>query len=164
MGSFSQGEIRRHDSHWRVETAGIVAVRLVGKHVPEIQAIAAQSFPIAWTCEDFQYFVDHSAAFATGRQLPSGELAAYLLALLVEDDLDVISIATLPCARRLGLAESLLTEACQDYRVNRILLEVDTSNEAGLGLYQKLGFQVSGVRRKYYAHKHDAYLMQWARF
>lgn len=40
-----------------------------------------------------------------------------------------------------------------------VTLEVRVSNEKAIGLYQKFGFKIAAVRKKYYENGEDAYLM-----
>jgi ribosomal-protein-alanine N-acetyltransferase len=88
---------------------------------------------------------------------PAGEdsePAAFLLAWLVADELHVLSVATLPAFRRLGLARALLLHAIEfarERRVRVILLEVRRSNAHAIHLYRALGFSAIGVRGRYYA-------------
>lgn len=74
----------------------------------------------------------------------------------------VISIAVLPKHQQKGIAYSLMLEATQamtNYAAKECYLEVRTSNLAALGLYKKLGFEISRTLRSYYADGENAYLM-----
>lgn len=45
-----------------------------------------------------------------------------------------------------------------------LTLEVRASNDAAIGLYEKLGFQTVGRRKNYYAQEHEDALLMTAEF
>jgi len=65
--------------------------------------------------------------------------------------------------RRQGIGETLIRSVLKEARDKggeRATLEVRASNIAAIRLYQKLGFNVTGIRRNYYdAPKEDALVM-----
>jgi len=74
----------------------------------------------------------------------------------------VVSIAVMPEHRRRGVAEALMTaamEGMRQYNSKQCYLEVRVTNEAGVGLYKKLGFEISRTVRGYYADGEDAFVM-----
>ncbi len=75
----------------------------------------------------------------------------------------VISIAVLPEYRRRGIAKTLLSNALkalkEHYGCEEAYLEVRISNSPALALYQKLGFTIVKVSRRYYIDGEDAYVM-----
>ena len=131
-------------------------------HVGEVQTIAGRSFTRVWSRSDFAYFLAHDCRLAFGTfDYATGQprLVAYFIALLVQGDLDVVSVATLPEHRRQGLAEKLLRHACAQPRVQRAFLEVDVANYSAIALYEKLGFKVTAKRKGYYDGTQDAFVM-----
>lgn len=136
---------------------------LSSENVPAIVTIATQSFPKVWSPEDFHQFLAHSAGYAVGRFTLDAppRLVAYLIGLLVQEELDIISIATDPQHRRHGSGLKLLEGAQADPRVRKITLEVDVENIPAIALYRRSGFEVASVRKKYYEQTRDAYLMVW---
>ena len=74
----------------------------------------------------------------------------------------VVSIAVLPQARRKGVAQALLNTAMDGmrfYKAKQCYLEVRVTNDAGVALYKKLGFEVSRTVHGYYSDGEDAYFM-----
>jgi ribosomal-protein-alanine N-acetyltransferase len=74
----------------------------------------------------------------------------------------IVSIAVLPQSRRRGVAQALINEAIkgmQHYRAKQIYLEVRVTNDAGVALYKKLGFDISRTIGGYYSDGEDAYVM-----
>ena len=126
-------------------------------------AIAGQSFPETWSEKDFRYFLTHPHRVALGVYSDGGELLAYFVGILVQGDLDVVSLATLPAHRKKGMARLLLLAALADERVERAFLEVRISNGEAKQLYEAAGFKAMGIRKKYYGGVEDALQLRWTR-
>ena len=111
-------------------------------------------FDEAWDAESFRRLLDRPGAFALlGRQAAATDSQAFILVQIAAGESEILSIGTLPEARRGGLARALLTEAAgQASRRQAIemFLEVAQDNEAALALYAGLGFKPAGRRRSYY--------------
>lgn len=79
-------------------------------------------------------------------------------------DADLLTIATIPQARRRKVASRLLTELMGTARragCRAVLLEVRASNAAAQSLYATHGFTRIGLRRRYYqAPQEDAVVMR----
>jgi len=74
----------------------------------------------------------------------------------------VVSIAVLPSARRKGVAQAMISTALDGmrfYKAKQCYLEVRVTNDAGVALYKKLGFEVSRTVHGYYSDGEDAYVM-----
>lgn len=82
---------------------------------------------------------------------------------VVGDVADLTRIAVRPDARRRGLARELLEDAWSrttDAGGDRMLLEVEASNVAAIGLYATAGFVEIDRRRGYYAGGGTAIVME----
>ena len=74
----------------------------------------------------------------------------------------VVSIAVMPQSRRKGVAQALINAAIDGmryYKAKQCYLEVRVTNEAGIKLYKKLGFEISRTVNGYYSDGEDAYVM-----
>jgi ribosomal-protein-alanine N-acetyltransferase len=74
----------------------------------------------------------------------------------------VVSVAVLPRYRRKGVAQALLnmaTDGMRYYKAKQCYLEVRVTNDAGVALYKKLGFEISRTVHGYYSDGEDAYVM-----
>jgi len=74
----------------------------------------------------------------------------------------VVSIAVMPQSRRKGIASALIKKALegiQYYKGKQFFLEVRVTNEAGISLYKKLGFEITRTVNGYYSDGEDAYVM-----
>jgi ribosomal-protein-alanine N-acetyltransferase len=87
-------------------------------------------------------------------------LVAFALGLKVERELDILALATTTRHRRRGYAISLLKYWFDCGSVDELFLEVSPVNAAAFSLYQKAGFEITGVRKKYYDGHDDALCMK----
>ena len=78
------------------------------------------------------------------------------------DEAHITNIATRIDKRKNGvgskLLEGLINRAKEESSV-LITLEVNTENLPAINLYKKYGFEILGVRKKYYDNKFVAYIM-----
>lgn len=88
----------------------------------------------------------------------SEQVIAYAFLRLAADELHILKIAVAPAWREKGIGTQL-TKHCLKMGVERgatsAHLEVRPSNEAAVGLYQKLGFDVIGRRHNYYKDSNE---------
>lgn len=91
------------------------------------------------------------------------EIAGFIVARLIADELHVNNVAVRPEFRGQGLGSALLQTTlgqAQEREAKIAQLEVRAGNEAAQKLYQKCGFAVVGRRKDYYRQPtEDALLM-----
>ncbi|MEM9331489.1 MAG: ribosomal protein S18-alanine N-acetyltransferase [Pseudomonadota bacterium] len=124
-----------------------------------ISEIHRASFDRGWSDGEFaallaqdNYFCLVARKSGTNEKLPYG----FVLIKRVLDEAEVISIATVPKARRRGLARQLMDAAIRQLNADRVkllFLEVDNQNQAAVHLYKRLGFKEIGSRQGYYENK-----------
>ncbi len=80
---------------------------------------------------------------------------------------EVLTLATLPAHRRVGVARQLMNAGCaraQGAGAHKVFLEVATDNAPACTLYESLGFRPAGRRKAYYARpsggRMDAVVME----
>jgi [ribosomal protein S18]-alanine N-acetyltransferase len=76
---------------------------------------------------------------------------------------DVLTIAVLPDFRRQGIAREFMRqieEWAKDRGASALMLEVEKSNSAAIGLYKSLGYLQISVRMDYYGPGQDAFVMR----
>ena len=129
-----------------------------------VHAIEMQSFSEPWSRESFEreLTVNHAARYVVVEK--EGKIVAYGGLWLILDEANITNIAVDSSERRQGLGV-LLTEAllrlARCYDCVSVTLEVRPSNTAARALYDRFGFQIVGVRPKYYSQPvEDALLMR----
>ena len=113
-----------------------------------------------WPEEAFASLLSRDEVFAVLGAIGNDRLAkGFVLMRAVAEEAEVLTLCVAADARRDGLGQSLLIEACKIARArgaDHLFLEVAESNEAATFLYQKLGFKTVGRRAAYYRQADDA--------
>ena len=82
-----------------------------------------------------------------------GERVGYAVLMLVMDEAHLLNISVTPAMQGRGFGSLLLEHLCAaavGFGATHIFLEVRSSNETGLRLYDKWGFARIGLRKAYY--------------
>ena len=85
---------------------------------------------------------------------------------LVFDELHINNLAIRPEYRGHGMGTALLEHAmgtAARLGARRATLEVRRSNDAARRIYERLGFEIAGVRRNYYTNPAEDALILWRR-
>lgn len=122
--------------------------------------IETLSFSSPWTREMYQRELENlSVSHLYVLRVPDGSqrdvTVGFCSFWLIIDELHINNLAVRPDYRRQGLGMALLTHAMDQgvqLGATQATLEVRRSNEAAQRLYRRLGFEVAGVRRLYYAN------------
>ena len=140
----------------------IVIRRMTLQDVDAVHAIESATFKKPWKRQDFEreMTVNACARYLVAEE--NGTILGFAGAWIVLDEAHVTNIAVTEARRGQGIG-SRLTEALMRYAANLgvvyATLEVRRSNETAQKLYQSLGFEYVGVRKKYYEDNgEDAFL------
>ena len=133
-------------------------VRPVGTFDLEVVAqLHAASFEEVWGIKAIGEILAMPGAFglmaAAEAEGDGCEPAAFLLARIVAEDCEILSVGVAPAHRRRGFARLLLSQATEFAAASgarRMFLEVAEDNWSARGLYASLGFAPVGRRRDYY--------------
>ena len=127
--------------------------RMTIDDVDQVHAIESATFARPWTREDF---VKEMTANSCARYLVAemdDKIIGFAGAWIVLDEAHVTNIAISREFRGMGYGKAL-TKALLQYAANLgvcyTTLEVRKSNERAQKLYQALGFEYVGTRKKYY--------------
>jgi len=87
------------------------------------------------------------------------KLIAFLLISKIYDVIDILDIVVSPKWRSMGIATKLFQYCFNKFTECTYMLEVNKENFRAISLYEKLGFAVISIRKKYY-HGVDALVMK----
>jgi ribosomal-protein-alanine N-acetyltransferase len=129
---------------------------MIKEDLDQVLAIEQISFSMPWSrnlfLSEFRNAPVSLMLVARSSQEPE-VIIGYIVCWIVADELHILNLATKPVQRRKGIARLLVLAALKysyQRNVRRAFLEVRTSNEAALRLYDGLGFVRSIVRKGYY--------------
>jgi len=142
--------------------------RMQVEDVPRVHQIDVESFSLPWPEHSYHYEITNNLA---SRPFVVETLADNHISLIVGmivvwvilDEAHIGTIAVDPHYRQQGIAKFLLAKMLHEvYRegVEKVFLEVRRGNKNAQMLYERFGFTVDGVRKKYYKdNNEDALLM-----
>ncbi len=136
--------------------------KMTQQDLPEVLAIEQTSFPMPFSENMFrtELLLDVASLWVVKID---GRVAGYLDYWKVADEMHVITIAVHKDFKKRNIASKLLEHMIHDAKrraVKTISLDVRVSNTPALHLYNKYGFQQTGVRKGYYQdNREDALMM-----
>jgi ribosomal-protein-alanine N-acetyltransferase len=136
--------------------------------VPRVVAMAdALDHAPCWTAEIYGRALDPAAdprRIALVAEEPEGEIAGFLVTVLIPPQAELETLAVAKTAQRQGMARRLCAALFADLDplgITEILLEVRESNVPARALYASLGFAETGRRSGYYSDpREDAILLR----
>ncbi|MBA8877341.1 ribosomal protein S18-alanine N-acetyltransferase [Phyllobacterium myrsinacearum] len=114
------------------------------------------TFSQPWSDEEFHALMVEANVFGfIARE--EGNLSAppggFVLARLVLDEAEILTVAVAPASQRRGIGHALMDATLRhlhNARADMLFLEVDEVNLPALALYRRLGFKQVGKRPGYY--------------
>jgi len=140
---------------------GLTIRSLTYADLPAVLAIERRSFPTPWSLAMFVLELSKGDGICLAAER-KGQLVGYLICARYDTIHHVMNVAVAPEWRRLGVATRLLRELYRRAGEGeaRFTLEVRRSNHGAIALYEREGFRIAGVRRRYYQDNgEDAYIM-----
>jgi ribosomal-protein-alanine N-acetyltransferase len=129
-----------------------ITTEIYKPYLEQILEIENVSFPSPWSMKAFKAEIQNPSA-CLWALIEDKVLSGYICFWMFDSEIQLINIAIHPEKRQQGLGEYLLTkmiEDCISKAKHYIWLEVRPSNAAAKRLYQKMGFEEVGRRKKYY--------------
>ncbi len=119
--------------------------------IPSLCALENVCFSEPWSEKGFADFFENPCSCAYLCE-EDGEAAGYIGMYLVLGEGEITDLAVFPAFRRRGIGEALLAALARTDGLERLLLDVRESNLPARRLYEKCGFTVDGVRKRFYSH------------
>jgi ribosomal-protein-alanine N-acetyltransferase len=144
-------------------SGGLVLKNMGREDLPGVLGVEAASFALPWTPAMFSQELDSSHGWArVAQEGTGGRVVAFIVCRLYGDLWHIMDLAVEPHLRGKGLGGLLLDDflAAALPGGADLTLEVRPSNAAAMALYRRRGFQVMGIRPRYYSDSgEDALVM-----
>ncbi len=136
--------------------------RLAYADLPQAIAIERRSFPTPWSLAMFVLELSKPSGICLAA-LRDERVVGYLICSRYDTVWHVMNVAVEPELRRQGIATTLLERLFEraDRPSVQYTLEVRTSNDAAIRLYEGFGFRAAGRRRAYYHDNREDALIMW---
>jgi [ribosomal protein S18]-alanine N-acetyltransferase len=131
--------------------------------IDAIEAIEKRAYRTPWSRSMFASELAKPTSICIGA-FEGRQLVGYIVNSRYVDAWHVMNVAVDPDYQRRGIATQLLErlfELTADDDRRGYTLEVRTSNDDAIRLYEKLGFEPRGVRRGYYTDNREDALIMW---
>jgi ribosomal-protein-alanine N-acetyltransferase len=128
---------------------------MVEDDLDSVLEIEHLSFPQPWRRTTFIGELDNypmSIPFVIIHRT-NDRLMGYIILWFLQEEVQISNFALHPDFRRMGVGEAVLRDVLEKIKkegATAIFLEVRPSNRVARSLYEKLGFQILGVRKNYY--------------
>src|SRR5918996_122189 len=136
--------------------------RLTYPDLPQVIAIERRAFPTPWSLAMFVLELSKPSGICLAALIDE-RLVGYLVCSRYDTVWHVMNVAVGEPLLRQGLASTLLERLFDmaDKPNEQYTLEVRTSNEAAIRLYERFGFRAAGRRRAYYHDNREDALIMW---
>ena len=136
--------------------------RLTYADLPQVIAIERRAFPTPWSLAMFVLELSKPSGICL-TALSDDRVVGYLVCSRYDVVWHVMNVAVDPVRRREGIATAMLEHlfAQADKPGEQYTLEVRTSNDPAIALYERFGFQSAGVRPGYYHDNKEDALIMW---
>lgn len=129
----------------------------------QVMTIEQASFPFPWSRTSFEKELKDNgyAYYIVACTANGGAVVGYGGSWVLFGEAHITTLAVHPDYRRKGTG-SILLKSLMDVSIKlgacQVFLEVRNSNDAARTLYEKFGFKIKGIRKKYYLDE-DALIM-----
>jgi [ribosomal protein S18]-alanine N-acetyltransferase len=136
--------------------------RLTYADLPQVIAIERRAFPTPWSLAMFVLELSKPSGICLAA-LQEGRIVGYLVCSRYDTVWHVMNVAVDDRLLRQGIASALLERLFEmgDKPNEQYTLEVRTSNDAAIRLYEKFDFRAAGRRRAYYHDNREDALIMW---
>ena len=136
--------------------------RLTYADLPQVIAIERRAFPTPWSLAMFVLELSKPSGICLAGWVDE-RIVGYVVCSRYDTVWHLMNVAVEPELQRRGIASALLEElfALADRPSEQYTLEVRTSNDSAIRLYEQFGFRAAGRRRAYYHDNREDALIMW---
>jgi ribosomal-protein-alanine N-acetyltransferase len=155
----------RHIAPADCDAIAALEARLFATVLDQTRLMALQANPVF--CGFVDLVTDQDQPQSISADDLASQLNGYLLATMIDDEAEILSIGVTPDRQRQGVGKRLLQhffEHGTSQNMTRVVLEVAEDNVPAVRLYRDFGFVEFGRRKGYYKQgnrKIDAIMMKW---
>ena len=141
---------------------GLDIRRLTYADLPQVIAIERRAFPTPWSLAMFVLELSKPSGICLAATR-EGSLVGYLVCSRYDTVWHIMNVAVDDRLLRRGIATALIERLLElaDGPGEQYTLEVRTSNDGAIQLYEKFGFRSAGRRRGYYHDNREDALIMW---
>jgi len=143
-------------------TTALAIRRLTYADLPQVIAIERRAFPTPWSLAMFVLELSKPSGICLAA-MRDNRLAGYLICSRYDRVWHIMNVAIDPDHRRQGMATALLNRLLERVGEDdaRFTLEVRRTNAGAIVLYERFGFKVAGLRRRYYQDNGEDAFVMW---
>jgi ribosomal-protein-alanine N-acetyltransferase len=136
--------------------------RLTYADLPQVIAVERRAFTTPWSLAMFVLELSKPSGICLAA-VQGERIVGYLVCSRYDTVWHLMNIAVDDRLRRHGIAEALMDRLFElaDAPGEQYTLEVRTSNDAAITLYEKRGFHAAGRRRGYYHDNREDAVIMW---
>ena len=136
--------------------------RLTYADLPQVIAIERRAFPTPWSLAMFVLELSKPSGICLAA-VSHGRIVGYLVCSRYDTVWHLMNVAVDDGLRRQGIASALIERLFElaDGPSEQYTLEVRTSNEPAIRLYERFGFRPAGRRHGYYHDNREDALIMW---
>ena len=136
--------------------------RLTYADLPQVIAIERRAFPTPWSLAMFVLELSKPTGICLAA-LIEDRIVGYLVCSRYDTVWHLMNVAVDTRLLRRGIASALIARLFElaDEPSEQYTLEVRTSNDAAIKLYEGVGFRAAGRRRGYYHDNREDALIMW---
>jgi [ribosomal protein S18]-alanine N-acetyltransferase len=136
--------------------------RLTYADLPQVIAVERRAFPTPWSLAMFVLELSKPSGICLAATIDDA-IVGYLICSRYDMVWHLMNVAVEPRLRRQGIATALIERLFElaDGPSEQYTLEVRTSNDAAIKLYEGFGFRGAGRRRGYYHDNREDALIMW---
>jgi len=147
-----------------LEAGQLTISRMLPADVDAVLWVEQSSFRDPWSRKLFEEEFKNPDLSQYFTAKVDDHIVGYMGFWLVEDEAHITNLAIHPAFRRQGIAQKLLQNTmarAKKMGAERATLEVRASNEPAKKMYEKNGFNLVAIRKKYYSDNQEDALILW---
>ena len=135
----------------------MIITKMIDSHVSQIAELEKLCFSDPWSEKSIASELNNRLSLWYVA-IEDGSVIGYVGSQTVLGETDMMNIAIHPEHRNRGIATALISKLIQgltEQGSHSLMLEVRASNEPAKMLYDKMGFEIVGIRKNYYRNPRE---------